>query len=240
MLSRCIGQSQRVCQVVQARVVRFGPANFPNSMPETNLHPAPIPHLLQQRNLNVLVNHLYKSNRFPSVAFKPGVHAAFWPSCLDLDSTGATCSLCRYAARVSLCDSGLGGWWGTRLQFRGAGLGKWRGGSRVRGRHTAPSWLTGGSHKLRGGPAHARATPTAGLIDGDGGRGRLRRYHMSCDRRYDVELFAADEDHAVLWNSEEGCCSESPDGSEDSEPSSGRDTPVWSSLQSQTSDARAM
>jgi hypothetical protein len=92
------------------RVVRFGPSNFLNSMPETGLHPAPIPHLLQQRNLNVLVNHLYKANRFPRVASKPGVHAAFWPSCLDLDSaTGATCSLCRYAARVSLGDSGLGG-----------------------------------------------------------------------------------------------------------------------------------
>lgn len=25
---------------------------------------------------------------------------------------------------------------------------------------------------------------------------------MSCDRNYGVELFAADEDHAVLWTSE--------------------------------------
>ncbi len=63
---------------------------------------------------------------------------------------------------------------------------------------------------------------------------------MSCDRRYDVELFAADEDHAVLWNSEDDCCNESPDGSEDSEPSSGHDKQAWNSRQSQTSDAGTM
>ncbi len=78
------------------RVVRFGPASFYNSMLDTILHPAPIPDLLQQRNLNALVNHLYKKSSFPRAPFKSGVFAAFWPSCLDLDDTGATCNLCRY------------------------------------------------------------------------------------------------------------------------------------------------
>jgi hypothetical protein len=92
------------------RVVRFGPGNFYNKIPDSGLHPAPIPDLLQQRNLNVLVNHLYKKNLFPSVPFTSGVFAAFWPSCLDLDSTGATCNLCRYDIPESLQESGIGGW----------------------------------------------------------------------------------------------------------------------------------
>ncbi len=76
---------------------------------------------------------------------------------------------------------------------------------------------------------------------------------MSCDRRYDVELFAADEDHAVFWLSEDDCRSEGPDrgekdggrsegpdASEGSEASDGHDTPVWNSRRLQTSDASAM
>ena len=77
------------------RVVRFGPAEFLNVMPDRQLHPAPIPELLQQRNMNVLVNLWYKKGLVPLAALTPGVAAAFWPSCLDLDATGNTCNLCR-------------------------------------------------------------------------------------------------------------------------------------------------
>jgi hypothetical protein len=87
------------------RLVRFGPAEFANEMPDSQpekrpmLHPAPIPELLQQRNLNVIVNHWYKTENLNLAPLKPGVSAAFWPSCLDLDSSGNSCNLCRCVCR---------------------------------------------------------------------------------------------------------------------------------------------
>ena len=88
----------------------------------------------------------------------------------------------------------------------------------------ASSFLAGYLHKLCSGLPQACGNPIIYQVDSDCERGPLRRYHMSCDRRYDVELFAANEDHAVFWlSSEDDCFKEGPDGSEDSEPSSGSD-----------------
>ncbi len=78
------------------------------------------------------------------------------------------------------------------------------------------------------------------LVDNYCERARLRRYHMSCDRRYGVELFAADEDHAVFSNSEDDGCIEGPDGNEDFEPPSCDDKPVSNTQKLQTSGEIAM
>ena len=90
-----VPDSEQIPSNLLFRVVRFGPAAFSNAVPSADLHPAPIPDLLQQRNLNVIVNHMYKQNKFSRAPFTDGFFAAFWPSCLDLDTTGATCNLCR-------------------------------------------------------------------------------------------------------------------------------------------------
>ena len=93
------------------RVIEFGPARSDAEDSEKQpgvgaaqrrLHPAPNPMLLEQRNLNVNVNHNYKEGRYETAPVEPNVFAAFWPSCLDVDPLAATCNLCR--RRLSLCD----------------------------------------------------------------------------------------------------------------------------------------
>jgi hypothetical protein len=58
-------------------------------------HAAPIPYMLQLRNLNAAINHAYKEGRFATVPPREGLAAALWPSCSDVDPACASCSLCR-------------------------------------------------------------------------------------------------------------------------------------------------
>ena len=93
-----VPDADRIPDNMLFRVVRFGPVEYSNTAPKGLLHPAPIPDFLQQRNLNVLVNYFYKRGAFDKAPVIPGVAAAFWPSCLDLDVTGKSCNLCRWVS----------------------------------------------------------------------------------------------------------------------------------------------